>query len=403
MLAVLTTEGCKGKPKHGDTLCVKCKRNAAAYEDVDAENIVINEILWYTEQHRHTASKDAILKVLVCHCSNEDIIAAKNLLIAKYGEHINPERKKTRKVSPNRSDKLKVCEDIYGALFDLDEHNVELLCVALKWSQTIKVAPEEVPDMILAERLVEMEGKFKVFEDALSELKIKQLEMENKQTQPLMSDIVAGRNGPQEPRPTESTSSGPGRGRLHSHARRHSMSATQPSRNNVPNDRDQSNDGFIEPRDQRRRIQRQARREQNTQFRRQNPDQAGQRSRRGPIIGQADGTNGLRATPMPSRDFFVYRVHKDDNEDVLTEHMRSKNVIPRNITIKSHASAKYNSFKVSVAADDVHTVLDAEFWPRGVYVRRWREDKPEEVATTTGDDNQPNGAHASNDTRNVAT
>ncbi len=66
-MATCSTGGYKGNPKQNDTLCVKCKTQSAAASDdvVNYENVIINEVLWYADQHRYAASKDAILKVLM--------------------------------------------------------------------------------------------------------------------------------------------------------------------------------------------------------------------------------------------------------------------------------------------------------------------------------------------------
>ncbi len=111
---------------------------------------------------------------------------AKALLISKFGDHVTPEQMKNRKDSHNRTEKMKVCEDILDALFDIDEH-IDITCVLLKWRKTIKVAPEEVPDLMLAEKLIEMESRFKLFEGALSELMTNQMVLEEQQCKPLMS------------------------------------------------------------------------------------------------------------------------------------------------------------------------------------------------------------------------
>ncbi len=116
---------------------------------------------------------------------------AKALLVSRFGDHVHPERKKNRRDSHHRTEKIKVCEDIVDALFDIDEH-IDITCVSLKWTKTINVAPTEVPDLMLAEKVIEMEYRFKLFEDALSELKTKQMVLEEQQGKPLMSQVVAG-------------------------------------------------------------------------------------------------------------------------------------------------------------------------------------------------------------------
>ncbi len=116
----------------------------------------------------------------------DDVNTAKALLVSKFGDHVNPERMKNRKDSHNRTEKMKVCEDILDALFDIDEH-IDITCMSLKWRKTIKVAPEEVPDLMLAEKVIKMESRFKLFDGSLSELKTKQMVLEEQQRKPLMS------------------------------------------------------------------------------------------------------------------------------------------------------------------------------------------------------------------------
>ncbi len=97
--------------------------------------------------------------------------------------------------------------------------------------------------------------------------------------------------------------------------------------------------------------------------------------RRRPIVGLADDDNALHATPMPNQDFFVYRLHKDDRVDVMSEYIRKKNVIVHKIIKKSHESSKFNSFKAVVVLGDSNRVVDAQLWPHGIYIRTWREDR----------------------------
>ena len=61
---------------------------------------------------------------------------AKDMLITELDELILSDRKKNRKDSQNRSEKMKVCEDIIDALSDIDEHShVELVCAAISWAK----------------------------------------------------------------------------------------------------------------------------------------------------------------------------------------------------------------------------------------------------------------------------
>jgi hypothetical protein len=393
-MAVCVAVGCKGKPKQNETLRSKCKKSSANAEDVNYDNLIINEVLWYADQHRHAATKDGIIKVLTCHFSLDDVNTAKAMLLSKCGDYINPERKKNRKDSPNRTEKMKVCEDIVDAFFDIDDH-IDLTCVALKWTKTIKVAPEEVPDLFLAEKVVALESKFKLYEDSLSELKARQLLLEEQQGKPLMSQVVAG--GPRPPQSATVSSPGgrstPNRkgslqinqmrqremqgGRNTPGGRRGSQADSVPARLSQPNvgnsGQGDQGGGFVFPSDQRRRMMRY---DSNTQ--RQQPDAKSHErphNARHTVVGQSNDATGLRATPMPSRDFFIYRVHKDDGAKELTDYLSKNGVTVRVLNIKSHDEAKYNSFKLSVSTDDAVKVNDPQFWPSGIYVRRWHDDR----------------------------
>ena len=48
--------------------------------------------------------------------------------------------------------------------------------------------------------------------------------------------------------------------------------------------------------------------------------------RRGGITGNST-SGGLRATPLPVRDFFMYRVNSDDTTDVLSGYLRSHGIV----------------------------------------------------------------------------
>lgn len=78
---------------------------------------------------------------------------------------------------------------------------------------------------------------------------------------------------------------------------------------------------------------------------------------------------------MPSRHFFVYRVHRDDGVCELTNYIMQKGITIRELTKTSHTESKFNSFKLIVSKDDADKVNDSQFWPQGIYIRRWHEEK----------------------------
>ena len=94
--------------------------------------------------------------------------------------------------------------------------------------------------------------------------------------------------------------------------------------------------------------------------------------RRGGITGNST-SGGLRAIPLPVRDFFVYRVNSDDTTDVLSGYLRSHGIVPIAVVPKNQQGSKFNSFKVTVNIANVEKMMEPSTWQCGVCVRRWRE------------------------------
>ena len=109
-MSTCAATGCKGRVKPPESHCNKCKQRRHDASDrtecktimnvEDAwinEFVVVNEVLWYADQHRHTATKDGIVRVLSCSFEVQELEEAKGLLVAKHGEFIENELKKNRK------------------------------------------------------------------------------------------------------------------------------------------------------------------------------------------------------------------------------------------------------------------------------------------------------------------
>ena len=411
----------------------------------------------YANQHRHAVPKDSIIRVLASHFTSDEINAAKTILVTKYGEFILPDRKKNRRDSQNRSEKIKVCQDIIDCLFDIDDI-------------------ESVTDLSLAEKVAEMEAKFKTYDDTLSEIKAQQLIFQQ-HPRPLMSEVLSrpaqGQKrtmlsrtmpnalgnqhpdnaqpniqqpppgvaaSPSEPVPSDSgqqlaptlephvhqsTGNDAVSSQPSSQAGAAPLSQSGPAspshtRSTHPYPDHMSPAGiegpFLTPPDQRRRAAKQSRRVE-AQNRREtsqggnnnnnnnknnniNGHQRSHASRR-PVMGRA-GDAGLRAAPVPSRDFFVYRVHRDDDVPQLSSYISKQGISVRDIVKKNHDDSKFNSFKVSVPVHDADKIMSADFWPSGIYIRQWREARgakrdgtPNELRDRTTQDNHRRGNESS--------
>ena len=90
------------------------------------------------------------------------------------------------------------------------------------------------------------------------------------------------------------------------------------------------------------------------------------------VVGTREANGRFRGAQAPSRDIFVYRVENDALESEIECHVKDNGIVPRSVETVSHADAIYKSFKLTVSVNDMGKVLDADFWPEGIMVRRYR-------------------------------
>ena len=90
------------------------------------------------------------------------------------------------------------------------------------------------------------------------------------------------------------------------------------------------------------------------------------------VVGTREANGRFRGAQAPSRDIFVYRVENDALESEIECHVKDNGIVPRSVETVSHADAMYKSFKLTVSVNDMGKVLDADFWPEGIMVRRYR-------------------------------
>ena len=86
--------------------------------------------------------------------------------------------------------------------------------------------------------------------------------------------------------------------------------------------------------------------------------------------GTAD-TIEIEVAPEPSRYIFVSRLHSDINSNKLTNYLKSKNIVTRNVEYISHPDSKSRSFKLSVPKSMFKTVFDATLWPEGISAKKY--------------------------------
>ena len=82
--------------------------------------------------------------------------------------------------------------------------------------------------------------------------------------------------------------------------------------------------------------------------------------------------NRLEGAPLPRRSIFLSRVSRGD-VDSIKLHLEDNNVDVIDITQANHPQAKFKSFKIQITLADVNKVLNYNFWPKGMMVKKWYE------------------------------
>ena len=93
------------------------------------------------------------------------------------------------------------------------------------------------------------------------------------------------------------------------------------------------------------------------------------------VAGKASNIRGLKSTPSPCRDFFIYRVNKDINDLEIKEYLAGNNIELVSIEKMSHTDSHFHSFHVAVRKQDAQQIMDPEICPRGICIRRWSNRK----------------------------
>ena len=64
---------------------------------------------------------------------------------------------------------------------------------------------------------------------------------------------------------------------------------------------------------------------------------------------------------------------KHGEEEKVKRYLESRFIRTYSVKKVSHPNATYNSFKISMNKDDIDTILERNFWPRGVRCDEWRD------------------------------
>ena len=94
------------------------------------------------------------------------------------------------------------------------------------------------------------------------------------------------------------------------------------------------------------------------------------------------GNDGFRSASEPSRDIFIYRVHPDTSKRDIEDGIRGRNFEVRDLVCISSEQSMFKSFKLTVPASQLSSLLTDEFpWPEVVKVRRFFPSRRDQAST----------------------
>ena len=108
------------------------------------------------------------------------------------------------------------------------------------------------------------------------------------------------------------------------------------------------------------------------------PNERGQQKRqyvkgrqRTKIHGSND-TSVVSGAPPPKRDYFLSRIVKSTEDDVLRQFIVDSGIGLVDLRLVSNENAKFKSYKLSVSLDDRDKIWSPNLWPKGSCIEKWK-------------------------------
>ena len=274
--------------------------------------------------------------------------------------------------------------DIIDDLFRLEENDVIVSCCASNWKRVPKMAPEEITNISLADKVASLSAKLDLYDGAFAEIRCENVKLEsrvssiekhkeNKASNNAWPSIISQRKADILPQGNSSLTPGSVNpspsSRLTVQSSPVPMAASPivgPVRRNYV-----AGDSHV-PHQRRLNYNGSRDRQQRNHGSHGLPISLGSRRKRGGIMGEAT-SGGLRSTDPPKRDFFVSRCNKPDGIDEMCAFLKSNTIVPRDVVQMNNSEAKFNSYKVSVSVVDASKMMNSGMWCTGICVRRWRD------------------------------
>jgi hypothetical protein len=365
--------------------------NAHALKDNASQfkcSLVVNPVLAYMSCNMNSSTADDITRSCQDFYSVQELILAKDILWAVGSvQHLPPKRR--RREGKYRTESEAITSDIVEALSLLDaaDKMPRFGVDAALLKRIPGPVPTENNTMSLCTRLLDLECRMNRAEENLSSNVCKTLELEEKVTKTTSYAAKAATSLSKKTLELEDKLSGTattsGWPSLRSNTNQPAARPHQPSVPSV-DQRDVPVPGTARTHDV--KMSHAASTTSLTSAASSQPSGNQEefqypryhRRRKTTIRGTRAGSNiRIKGAPEPSRDVFVYRVDKGttDIEDFLTDN----GINSRSVIIVSNNEARFSSFKVEVKVSELEKLLDPEFWPDGICVRRFYKPRSKPV------------------------
>ena len=364
--------------------------------------LVLNELLCYVQYHIKRTVNDNIVEVIARHFSLEEIANAKDILKGNYSSvigHILKERRTTQ----NKVKCVSISEDIVNALQELDARGIETNFVAKNLGRLGRHDAKDYDPYAVLEMVISLGDRLRKVEDSVGEATARIIMHEDglrnlNDTMNTHELILSTQVIPKDPSYKEvvagnfsdELSAGTSGNLLPQKCNDQDTEKTNISMNQDDvliehDDGDQAVDEETisewikvgrngKPLKRPINTEKQKVQDKTQQGRRPSfkKDLHGGKRQRYRVHGSRQGEL-LEGAPLPKRDFFLSRVIKGTDDDVIKNYLLDKGIQDVELKVVSNVSAKYKSYKLSVNVDSKDKIMHADLWPRGICIQKWIE------------------------------
>ncbi len=308
---------------------------------INSETVIVNELLCYITQYRHSTTNSGLKAVCIRYFSDEDIAIAKGIIWSLADAHLSTF--KPRNDSKLRSAAEADLNDLLDALVKIDGKVKLPTFAAVHIDKMPRFNPEDVDLFSLNERLNQLERKLEQHDDYIKE------QQSDTQPRKMYSSVLKSTPKPNIHKvKAHEMPSMQGQGPSTVGAGSSSLTDNSPPVFGV------DKEGFQIPKQHLKKL----RSKESKNFVRGNASPA-------KIKGAA-----------PTRDMFVSHLDRETTSKDLSDHIKEKGINVLDIEKMSNDKAILKSFKVKINRSDVDKILDPSIWPRGVLCRGFFYRKP---------------------------